>query len=349
MAIVEVKAPSNIKIAGEHSVVYGGPSLSVAIEKYATARAEDTSADRLEIVLKDLGTSASFDLKTLEGLYTDYSKRDTSAPDGLARYIEKNSGIAKDMLPYATIAARLYGEHGINPIGKRVVIHSELPVQSGYASSAVCSAAFTIALLKLSGKKLDDATAIDTIRDGERIVHRSETAGRIDVGPVYFGGYATFSSSEGVKKADISTKITVVVIDTGPKPPTAEMVKKVRDLYNKDTVGTSVILKQIDQCVEQCIESLKKGDLKNVGRHMSRDHELLKALGVSSYRLDDAVLTAVKNGAYGAKLCGGGGGGMAAALVDNDSTASKVIAALKDRDFVAYSVGISLKGAKDYL
>jgi hydroxymethylglutaryl-CoA reductase (NADPH) len=344
----EAMAPANIKIAGEHSVVYGGPSLSVAIEKYATARAEKTSSDGLEIVLKDLGSSATFDLKTLKELYQNYSKRDIKAPDGLTKYIDSCS-IAKDILPYATIAARLYGEHGVSPMGRRVVIHSELPVQSGYASSAVCSTAFAIALLKAAGKKLDDATAIDVIRDGERIVHKSETAGRMDVGPAYFGGYATFSSSDGVKKADISTKIKVVMMDTGPKPPTAVMVKKVRDLYNKDTAGTSVILKQIDQCVVDCMESIRKGDLKEAGKRMSRNHELLKALGVSSDKLDDATAIAVKNGAYGAKLCGGGGGGVAAALVDSDTTAGKVITALKDKGYVAYSVDVSLRGAKSYL
>jgi mevalonate kinase len=345
---VEAMAPGNIKLAGEHSVVYGGPSLSVAIAKYATARAEKTSTDKLEIVLKDLGSSAAFDLKTLSEIYQSYSKRDTNAPDGLTKYIASSS-IAKDILPYATIAARLYGEHGVSPFGRRVIIHSELPVQSGYASSAVCSTAFAIALLKAAGKNLDDATAIDVIRDGERIVHKSETAGRMDVGPAYFGGYATFSSSDGVKKADISTKITVVVMDTGPKPPTAEMVKKVRDKYNSDTAGTSAILKQIDQCVVQGMESLKKGDLKEAGRHMSRNHELLKALGVSSDKLDEATAIAVKNGAYGAKLCGGGGGGVAAALVDSNSAADRVIAALKEKGFVAYSVDVSLNGAKSYL
>ena len=38
--LAEVKAPANIKIGGEHSVVYGGPSLSAAISLYATSTVE---------------------------------------------------------------------------------------------------------------------------------------------------------------------------------------------------------------------------------------------------------------------------------------------------------------------
>lgn len=346
---IEVKAPANIKIGGEHSVVYGGPSLSAAIGLYATAKLTE-GKDGLEIVLRDLDISASFDESALKDLYAAYSKRDTSKPEGLGGYIASKEGtIKKEMLPYATIAARLLVEYGIETAGRnvRISIHSDVPFQKGYASSAVCSAAFAMALIKASGKKLDDATAIDVIRDGERIVHKSETAGRIDVGPVYFGGFARFTTAEGVVKEDITTQATFVVIDTGQKPPTAEMVRKVRELYDRDTEGTTKILRAIDSCVEKETEMLKAGDLKSLGKQMSANQELLSKLGVSSPGIDKAVSVAVSNGAYGAKLCGGGGGGMAVALVGSQQDADKVIGALKSEGFDAYSTSIAFDGAKD--
>jgi mevalonate kinase len=345
---LEVKAPANIKIAGEHSVVYGGPSLSVAIGLFATARISDSGTDLLEMVLKDLNISKTLDAAELRRLYKEYGSRDTGKPEGIAHYIAKNEeDIGKKMLPYATIAARLFGKYEVNVLGKRMIIHSDVPMQKGYASSAICSAAFTMALIRASGKKLDDQTAIDIIRDGDRIVHMTETAGRIDVGPAYFGGFARFSSSEGVKREEISTPFDIVVIDTGPKPPTAEMIKKVRDLYNKDTEGTTSILRKIDDCVERGTAALKRGDLRELGKQMSRNHELLKALGVSSEGLDKAVSIAVLNGAYGAKLCGGGGGGMAVAIVNGASEATRVVDALKANGFDAYVTSITLKGARD--
>jgi mevalonate kinase len=343
-----VKAPSNIKIAGEHSVVYGGPSLSAAIELYATATVNDTDTGNLQIELKDLGISASFSEEDLRNLYEDYSSRDTSTPDGIAKYIAKHADIDKRILPYATIASRLLVQQGINAVSKsvKVTIHSDVPVQKGYASSAVCSTSFAVALITALGKRIDDQTAIDIARDGERIIHKAEGAGRIDVGPAYFGGYATFSASNGVQKQDISAEVKVVVIDTGPKPPTAEMVAKVRSLYNSDKESTEKTLKEIDACVISCIDALKRNDQKELGKQMSRNHELLKKLGVSSAGLDRAVDISKASGAYGAKLCGGGGGGMGIALVGDRSGAEKVIAALKKEGFDAYSVSISLKGAK---
>jgi mevalonate kinase len=329
-------------------VVYGGPSLSAAIDLYATATLEDANPDALEVVLKDLNMTLSLNADELKALYSEYSKRNTSTPEDLAKYIVKNEKVGKELLPYATIAARLFAEQGVGVLGKRVTIHSDVPMQKGYASSVVCSAAFTMALVRGSGKKIDDAVAVDIVRDGERIVHKSETAGRIDCGPAYFGGYATFSASAGVKKEDISTDAKFVVIDTGPKPPTAEMVGKVRKMYDADKEGTTKVLREIDACVLKCIDALKRNDLREVGRQMSRNHELLKSLGVSSEGLDKAVAIATASGAYGAKLCGGGGGGMAVALVSSTTDAIKVIEALKGAGFSAYSVNIGLKGAKDY-
>lgn len=348
MATIEVRAPANVKIAGEHSVVYGGPSLSAAIGLYATARLDEIGSEALEISLKDLGMSASLSAGELRSLYEDYSKRDKSAPDGLSRYIERHGAMRKELLPYATIAARLFSEQGIGVIGKRVEISSEVPMQKGYASSVVCSAAFAMALVKASGKQVEDQAAIDIIRDGERIVHRSETAGRIDVGPAYFGGYARFSSADGVRKEAISTQASFIVIDTGPKPPTAEMVGRVRKMYDSDVDGTSKVLREIDDCVVRCADALRRDDLQEAGRQMSRDHELLSKLGVSSEGLDKAVAIAIANGAYGAKLCGGGGGGMAAALVGETVDTDRIIEALKSAGFSAYKVGIAMKGARDY-
>ena len=127
MRTIEVKAPSNIKISGEHSVVYDGPCLSAAIPLYATASVSDTGTGRLTVVLKDLGISAQFDSSTLKHLYTEYDKRDTTqkaagdtSPTDLARYIDGHNEIKKEVLPYATIAARLLVEHEINILGKLI-------------------------------------------------------------------------------------------------------------------------------------------------------------------------------------------------------------------------------------
>ena len=344
--VLEVKAPANVKIAGEHSVVHGWSSLSAAIDKYATATIEENHSNKLEIVLRDLKLSGSFDGNTLRDLYEEYGKRDANNASDLIRYIEGHNEIDRNLLPYATIASRLLEEFGISPLGKRITIHSDIPIQKGYASSAACSTAFAIAVMKASGRSLDDDTSIDVARDGERIIHRSEGAGRIDVGPAYYGGYVRVSR-EGIRRESVDNKIDLIVIDTDPKPPTSEMVGKVRKKYASDKDGTTRIFNEIEECVIGWIEALEAGNLEEAGRNMSRNHELLKGLGLSSEGLDKAMSIAIVNGAAGAKLCGGGGGGIGIALAKNDSDAKRVVGALRKGGFGADSINITFFGAKD--
>ncbi len=351
---ITVEAPSNVKMFGEHSVVYGGPCLAAATPPYAKATVVDTNSGTFEIVLQDLNSSASFDEEILRRLYEQYGKRDTNpkpagdtTPTDLAKYIAGHPEIKKEVLPFATIAARIFAQQGGNLIGKKATIHSDVPIGKGFASSAVCSTALTVALLKATGKQVDDQTAIDISRDGERIVHGIETGGRLDVGPIFLGGFATFSASNGIQSANITTPLKIVVFDVGPKPPTAEQVAKVRARRAQDTEGTDKILRQIDECVLAGMEATRTGNIQEVGHQMSRNHNLLTQLGVSSEKLDKAISTAMASGALGAKLCGGGGGGMGIALVSSDADAAKVIEALKNTGFEAYSANVTLKGAKD--
>jgi mevalonate kinase len=51
---------------------------------------------------------------------------------------------------------------------------------------------------------------------------------------------------------------------------------------------------------------------------MTKNHELLGLMGVSSIQLDAMVDRALKAGAYGAKLVGAGKGGNVVALVDEN-------------------------------
>jgi mevalonate kinase len=64
---------------------------------------------------------------------------------------------------------------------------------------------------------------------------------------------------------------------------------------------------------------IEGGRPQALGPLMTRNHSLLRELGVSSVELDRLVEAACAAGAGGAKLSGGGGGGNMLALVDGDS------------------------------
>ena len=336
----EVKAPGVVKLFGEHAAVYGKLSLAAAVVMYATVSVKPRSDTSMKIVLANFSDfTAILDKRTLSLLYKRYKDR-----KGLAEYISSNSNIDSKILPFATIAARLSGELGLDLMGSEISISSEIPMQSGCASSAACSTAFTVALLKLSGKKADDPTILDIARDGERIAHISEGAGRIDTATTFYGGYV--STAGGGRPEAIATKITLVLINTGGKKSTAETVGMVRKLYDSDREGTEKILNSIEKCSIEGLEALKKSDLVKLGRLMYEDHKLLKSLGVSSPGLDRAVELCMENGAYGAKLSGGGGGGIAIAIHENPEF---LASSIDSQGFKSVVAGIAFKGAKAYL
>ncbi len=334
-----VDAPGVIKGFGEHAVVYGRTAIAVAIDIYATASVSAESGETMELRLLDFEESARFSLSELRHIYEEYRSRTS-----IEEYIKNSSRIDAHALPYAVVAARLVNETGMERLPSVVEIHSEIPMQSGCASSAACSTAFAVALARFSGVRPEDHKMVDIAREGERIVHRSEGAGKVDVIASYYGGYV--STADGGKRVPIEVRLNMVLVDTGPKKSTAETVGNVRRLYQQDREATEKRLEEIERCAVEGLKALASGDLVKGGEYMYRDHEILRELGVSSEGLDKAVGIAKKNGAYGAKLSGGGGGGIAVVLCRETGG---MVKAMEEAGFKAYVAEVSLSGARDFL
>jgi mevalonate kinase len=338
---MEVKAPGVVKLLGEHAVVYGKLALAVAIDVYAKVSVEQNGTSGIEIVLSDLGNrSMEFKEDELEELFVSFKARSS-----LKEYIEQNSAIWPAILPYATITSRLISQLHLKTGGLRLSINSEIPVRKGFASSAACSAAFTVALLNASKASVDDRTVIELARDGDRVIHQSEGAGAIDVSTSYYGGYVSYSNSTGARKEEIEAQIPLLLVDTGPKKSTAEMVGKVAELYKDDKANTESMLNELEKCSINGIRALKANDMVKLGSCMFEAHSVLSKLGVSSDGLDSFVGFAKQNGFYGAKLSGGGGGGGAIGLCKNPD---KMAALASKSRFAASKIATTMIGARSF-
>ncbi len=340
-----VEAPAVIKLLGEHAVVYGRLSVAAAISLYAEASMEKSGSEYLKIRLEDLGLEGTFSNEQLKKLGADYEGRKS-----IVEYIEEERNIDRKLLPFATIAARIAKELDMDMSGIDITIRSHIPMGKGLASSAAASTAFAVCLIKeyseRTKKVVDSEIAIDIARDGERIVHANENAGKIDVSTSYLGGIVSYSASAGAKKESAAVDFKIVLIDTGPKKSTAETVGHVTELYNRNRGYVEGIMDKIDKCSNIGLHAIKMGDTRLLGRYMFIDHHLLSQLGVSSERLDMAVEAAEKSSAYGAKLSGGGGGGIAIAITDKES---QLIGSLAKLNMEARAVAITDKGASAVL
>ncbi len=345
-----VESPGVVKFFGEHSVVKDRLAVAMAIDRYATARISKTGANTLTINLADSGFNKSmeFDSATLLRLYNFYSiKEKLGSTDAKNKYInsfiEQYRDVDQDIRPLAVIAARMHSEFGDCVLGKTVTIRSNIPVQKGFASSAACSTAFTASMLDSAGIKLGDTEIIDIAREGERVRHANDGAGGIDVSTSYYGGFVSYRKSDGAHKENIDASVKLLVIDTGSKKPTSEMVKHFGELVKGLGNRANEVLDKFDQCSKEGIEALRKNDIETVGRLMYKNQDLLKYMEMSNEGLDIAVEIAKKNGAYGAKLSGGGGGGIAIALAKDPD---RLMDIFKSRGYDSYIVSKNVGGTK---
>ncbi|MGC8676083.1 MAG: mevalonate kinase [Candidatus Micrarchaeia archaeon] len=325
----EVKAPGVIKLLGEHAVVYGKLSLAMAIDVYASAKSSESGT--FAIVLKDLGKSRRFGSRELGALYKSFMSRKT-----IGEYIAGNATYG-EFLPFATVLAVASAEYGIN--AQKIVLHSNIPMQKGFASSAALSAALATSLLAKT--RATDAEIVELARVGEIVMHKSEGAGKIDANASYYGGLVAYSQKDGARRIEDAEAPSMLAIDTGPKKSTAETVGHVAKLFEHEKAKTMRVLDAIEKCTLKGIEALKSKNFKAFGAAMYEDQEYLKKLGVSSRSLDKAVSIAKRHGAYGAKLSGGGGGGIAIAI---DKEGLKET--MEKAGFTCMRVSMAAEGAK---
>ncbi|MEM3791492.1 MAG: mevalonate kinase [Candidatus Micrarchaeaceae archaeon] len=331
-----VQAPGVVKLFGEHSVIYGKTALAAALEIYSQCNLISKSGDKFRITLPKLEKSIECDEAFLKEIFRKYVSRRS-----IKEFIEEIK-VDKEILPFVLISSRLVSEYGVEIRGKEVTVSSDIPMKSGLASSAACALSFALSLIG-EEKKQHDKEIIEIARDGERIAHANESGGGIDISTSYYGGYVTFSSALGAKKEDVKRELEFLLIDTGEKPPTSEMVKKVELFYKSNKEEAEEIFEQIDQCTKKGLSALENGNVEEVGRLMNENQELLRRLGVSSSAIEKAISVALNNGALGAKLTGGGGGGIVIAI-SKDS--KRLFDSLAKENLKCRLAKVSLHGAR---
>ena len=153
----------------------------------------------------------------------------------------------------------MHANHGIEINGIRIIISSDIPPQQGLASSAACCTALAVAVSRLSQSKIPAETLIEIARNGEKIIHANENAGRIDVNTSFYGNCVGYSAEKGVMINRLKSEIPLLLIDTGPKKKTSEMVVHVSQLYKEKKDEVDAIMASIDDCSVRGLDCIKKG------------------------------------------------------------------------------------------
>jgi len=300
-------------LTGEHFVVYGEPSLVMAVDKRARVEAS-VEGEGLSIEALDLGISWN-----------------------------EGQELPKQLAPIKLIADRVL-EEGSRPKGLKIKITSELPMSAGMGSSAAVAVAAAMSIGEALGLELSEDEVYELALEAEKLVHVNPSG--VDPLISTVGGIVAFRRGEGYVSVEAAVEPIIVVGYTGKPRSTGKMVKKVDRLRREHPEVMAPLFHAGGHLTIEAAEALRIGDLKRLGELMDINHGLLVAIGVSTRKLDKLVYVAKRAGALGAKLTGAGGGGCMIALCADDQAAEKVARAIERGGAKPLRVKMESKGVK---
>lgn len=298
MPSITGSAPGKVILCGEHAVVYGQPAIALPVTeiqvKCAIFAKPNWAPSRVLIKDQTIGLFSA-----LTSLRPDHPIRKT---------IDLSlSALAIDHLPACEIQ-----------------IHSTIPIGGGLGSSAAVSVAVARAISAFLGHPFDNLIVNDISFEIEKLHHRTPSG--IDNSVITYAKPVFYVYGTPLEWLNFNLPMTFLIADSGKKGSTAKAVSQVRQSWQSSTPEYENYFREIGEIALRIRDLLIEGDLPKVGILMTKNHEILKKIGVSLPVLNLLVETSITAGAYGAKLSGGGLGGNILALVSMELADSVKVA-----------------------
>ena len=322
---VAASAPGRVNLIGEHTDYNGGPVLPVALQRRTSVVAGP--ADRWEVV---------------------------SAVDGRVHRLEIDAPLPEEWTGYLVGVVRELRAIGAAPAAARVAVASAVPIGAGLSSSAALTVAAARALSGLAGRRLDAATLVDVASKAEH-EQVGVRGGRMDQTIAVHGKRGTallFETGTGrltrvrmpgriwLIETGISHQLTGGALNARRREcedalailrrrwPALDFLADVppADLPAAEAILEEPLARRVRHVVSEtarvhaAVRALEAGDLRRLGGLLAAGHESLRADYQSSCAEADLIVTsAMRHGAYGARLTGAGWGGAVLMLAPAES------------------------------
>ncbi len=300
MPAIFATAPGKVILFGEHAVVYGRPAIAIPVTQ-VRAKAMVTPNPLSPPGMVQIEAPA-VGLKSTLAALPDTDPIKTAVQSVLSKL--------KVTLPPALTLR----------------ITSTIPIASGLGSGAAVSVAVIRGLSAFLGKPLPESQVCDLAFQVEKVYHGHPSG--IDNTVITYAKPIFFVREQPIQFLEVKMPFTIIIGDTGVQTSTREVVGDVRRRWLADPTTYEKLFDEIGALTLQGRQAVQDGDSQTLGLLMSRNHTLLREIGVSSPELDRLVEAALEAGAAGAKLCGGGQGGNMIALA-SPGTAEGIVAQLK--------------------
>lgn len=289
-------APTKIILFGEHFVVYGKPAILAAIEKRIYSSINIRNDNSINLNINNIHEEIDID-----NILLLKDKGFTNLAHPLFIVI------------YDTLM-RFNARFGLN-----VKIDSDVPFGSGLGTSSAASASLITTIFNLFGM-FDKEEIFSLTLNAEKLIHNNpsgaDPAISISGGLIIFRKY---DDNKMIIPLEYDKELEFMIVYSGEERITGKMVDNVRSIKDKNPQLFEIFANKSEEITQDAIQALKNKDYALVGKLMTKNHELLNRLGVSSQTLNRLVEHALNNGALGAKLTGAGGGGSIIVLFNADN------------------------------
>tara|TARA_B100000315_G_C14504233_1_gene553819 strand:+ start:95 stop:979 length:885 start_codon:yes stop_codon:yes gene_type:complete len=215
-------------------------------------------------------------------------------------------------------------KEGVNKITKKLnvpnklklTVSSDIPLSSGFGSSAAFSVAVTKAVAKHFGITLNLKQIKEISYESENVFHG--TASGLDNTVIAYEKSVYFVKGKEPEILHIKNSFSFIIVNIGIKSDTSEVVNELRERYDSNKENISLIFDEIESIVDKARTALEEGNISFLGELMDKNQKCLKRLGLSINEIDSLVTKLKDLGALGAKLSGAGKGGNVIALLPEE-------------------------------
>jgi mevalonate kinase len=261
-------------LMGEHAVLHGAKALAMAIDK------------RIKVHLTVCAETRSMPIKIQSSL-------------GLYQGDLRTIKIQK---PFQFVLAAILDQKKNIKSGFELCIESDCSDQMGFGSSA----AVTVATLAVLSQAFD--FEIDIFERSKHVVRTvqggvgsgADIAASVQGGVVYYG-------MEPCSIQAIAVELPMVVMYTGSKRPTAEVIAWVETQRKQFPNMYNAFFNAIATCTEDAHVCLKNKDWPALGKIMDFQQGIMSTMGLSNPAIDKAIACLkAESTIYGAKISGSG-------------------------------------------
>ena len=302
-------AHGKIILIGEHAVVYGQPAIAGAFP----------DAIKAQVTPSAMGVSIDI---------PQWNYRACLPPEGETDTLGAMLRLVVDRL-------RLHGQRFALALDARVKPGMGLGASASVAVATIRALDYYYTL----GLSLSEINALAF--ECEKLAHGRPSG--IDNTMACFGGLCRYRRVAGenvVNPLHTSEPLRLVVVMTPETGSTASMVAKVAKAAQAQAARYQALFEDIGQLSQHAEAAIQQADLALLGQLMTRNHEVLVDLGVSTPSLNNVVSQLCDAGALGAKLTGSGGGGAVIALCDHNSHDLAETMARRGNDVMEVQLGV---------